>query len=94
MISKDEVVKIAKLARLDLTEQEIKKIQKDLSSVLDYFNVLKNRELETGVEKEKLEIKNILRKDEASERNPVLADNLIKMAPDKKDGYIKVKAIL
>ena len=42
MISKDEVRHIAKLARLELTESETAKMQKDLSSILDYFDLLKN----------------------------------------------------
>ena len=42
MISREEVEHIAKLARLELTEVEVKKMQKDLSAILDYFNLLKN----------------------------------------------------
>ena len=41
MISKDEVQHIAKLARLELTEKEIEKMQKDLSEILGYFDLLK-----------------------------------------------------
>ena len=40
MISKEEVQHIAKLARLELTETEVEKMQKDLSAILDYFNLL------------------------------------------------------
>ena len=38
-------------------------------------------------------IKNILRKDEAVEKDNSMAEKLIQAAPDKKDDYIKVKAI-
>ena len=41
MISKDEVKHIAKLARLELTEKEVEKMQKDLSEILGYFDLLK-----------------------------------------------------
>ena len=41
MISKEEVQHIAKLARLELTEKEAEKMQKDLSEILDYFDLLK-----------------------------------------------------
>ena len=41
MISKEEVQHIAKLARLELTPQEIEKMQKDLSAIFDYFELLK-----------------------------------------------------
>ena len=41
MISKEEVEHIAKLARLELSDKETEKMQKDLSAILDYFNLLK-----------------------------------------------------
>ena len=41
MISKEEVEHIAKLARLELTEKEVGKMQKDLSAILNYFALLK-----------------------------------------------------
>ena len=41
MISKEEVRHIAELARLELSEKEIEKMQKDLSAILDYFDLLK-----------------------------------------------------
>ncbi len=92
MVSKDEVIHISKLARLELTEKEIEKMQKDLSSILDYFDVLKK------VKTEKLEIKdiaknNVLRSDKSLPENNNLAGDLIEAAPDKKDGYIKVKTV-
>jgi aspartyl/glutamyl-tRNA(Asn/Gln) amidotransferase C subunit len=93
MISKEEVGHIAKLARLELTEKETEKIQKDLSAILDYFNLLKK----APKPKESVKIAGDLsatRKDEAKPRDAGLAEKLIAAAPNKKDDYIKVKAIL
>ena len=42
MISKEEVEHIAKLARLELTGKETEKMQKDLTEILGYFDLLKN----------------------------------------------------
>ena len=92
MISKEEVEHIAKLARLELTEKEVAKMQKDLTEILDYFNLLKNvpEIKEAAVAYAKA---SALRKDEAVS-NHNTADKIIAASPDKKDGYIKVKAIL
>jgi len=96
MISKDEVLKIARLARLELSDAEVEKMQKDLSSILDYFDILKNIDTLSvkSYNKSSLIINSNLREDntifEKSENN----DKLIQSAPDKKDDYIKVKAIL
>ena len=94
MISKEEVLKIAKLARLELTEKEVKKMQKDLTAILDYFKVLKKAPRSTKATKVTQEQKNGLRKDEIKERPASLAGDLVQAAPQKKEGYVKVKAIL
>lgn len=96
MISKDEVKNIAKLARLELTENEVEKMQKDLSGILDYFNVLKkaNTKKVGEIKKEFLNLEKVTRKDKVIEQSASLANNLVGQAPDKKDGYIKVKSIL
>jgi aspartyl-tRNA(Asn)/glutamyl-tRNA(Gln) amidotransferase subunit C len=96
MLSKEEVLKIAKLARLELSEKEVETMQKDLSAVLDYFEILKkidtsNVKLEN---KDILDIEKITRKDEVLFENNKTNDWLLNQASDKKDDYIKVKAIL
>lgn len=95
MISKEEVEHIAKLARLELTEKEVEKMQKDLTEILDYFNLLKKapKSSLTLASGQAPKADEHLRKDEAKIRDEGLAGNLIKAAPDKKDDYIKVKAI-
>jgi len=92
MISKEEVQHIAKLARLELTEVEVKKMQKDLTEILDYFKLLKNV---PGIKIKKLDVKSQnLRGDKVLPRNAGTAEKIISAAPDKKEGYIKVKTIL
>ena len=92
MISKDEVKHIAKLARLEPTEKEIGKMQKDLSAILDYFNLLKKSPSPAKI----LSQQNLggqAREDKVVSSHDI-RDELIAAAPDKKDDYIKVKAIL
>lgn len=96
MISKIEVEKIARLARLELSEDEIKKMQKDLSAILDYFNLLKKADTQKiKTKKEPLGfLQNIVREDKVVEKNRSLTDDLVKMAPDRKERHIKVRTIL
>lgn len=91
MISEEEVKRIAKLARLELNETEIKKMQKDMSAILDYFDLLKKAP-KVKVQNQKSEIKK-LRTDEVISSYD-MRDEIIAAAPDKKDDYIKVKTIL
>lgn len=92
MISKEEVKHIAKLARIDLTENEIEKMQKDLSGILDYFNLLKKAPKIKKIENNFGNLES-LRKDEVVSSHNIV-DELIAATPDKKDDYIKVKSIL
>ncbi len=101
MITKEEVQHIAKLARLELSEKEIENMQKDLSAILDYFRLLEKANTRIYADNnadlrgnEKRGKKNELRGDEAVGKPASLANNLVQAAPDKKDGYVKVKAIL
>lgn len=91
MISKEQVQHIAKLARLELTQKEIEKMQKDMSAILDYFDLLKSAP-KLKAEKQALADNKHLRKDAAESSQ--LSDKIVASAPDQKDGYIKVKAIL
>ncbi|MBU3934727.1 Asp-tRNA(Asn)/Glu-tRNA(Gln) amidotransferase subunit GatB [Patescibacteria group bacterium] len=105
MISKEEVIKISKLARLKLSEGEVSKMQKDLSEVFNYFNLLKKAKSQSkaavfsvGIKnkKEKEEsigIKRITREDRADSQLEPVVKKLIEAAPDKKNSHIKVKSI-
>jgi len=92
MISKQEVEHIASLARLELTEKEIEKLQKDMSAILDYFNLLQRApkpETTAGIYNDL----SSTREDEAISSHNIV-DELIGAAPDKKDDYVKVHSIL
>jgi len=94
MISKEEVQRIAKLARLGLTEKEVEKFQKELSSILDYIEKLREVDV-SDIEplSHPFEVRNVSRKDEiltAAGRG----EKLLKLAPEEKKGYLKVKSIL
>ncbi len=93
MLSKEDVLKIAELARIALTNAEVEKFQKDLSAVLDYVDELKLVDV-SGLEEvsQVTGLVNVQREDKT-----VTAENheaIFKNAPEMKDGYYKVKAIL
>lgn len=98
MINREQVNHIAKLARIKLTEQELKKFQKELSSILNYFKTLS----EVDVSKIEptfhasegfIDKKTLMRPDKSESQPEKVVDDLIKLAPNKKARHIKVKAI-
>lgn len=93
MLSKEEVLKIAKLSRIALSDAEVEKFQKDLSTVLEYVEELKQVNVD-GLEEvsQVTGLVNVQRPDlaEMSEAHK----EIFSQAPEMKDGYYKVKAIL
>ena len=89
MLSKKEVIHIAKLARLGLAEKEISRLQKELSLILDYFEVLKTADV-SEVKVSPVNF-NIFRKDET-----LISDKetISKLTQDAEKGYFKVKSPL
>lgn len=94
MINKEEVKHIAKLARLGLTEKEIEQLQKELSSILDYFEKLKKVDI-SGIEPttHSILVENVMRDDERR-KSKVESRKLLDLAPETKESYLKVKSIL
>ncbi|HOX30093.1 MAG TPA: Asp-tRNA(Asn)/Glu-tRNA(Gln) amidotransferase subunit GatC [Candidatus Paceibacterota bacterium] len=94
MLSKEETKHIAKLARLGLSETEIERYQKDLSSILDYIEKLKEVDIKgTKPFTHPIEISNITRIDKAKPQPTEIAKKLIDLMPGQKDGYLKVKSV-
>jgi aspartyl-tRNA(Asn)/glutamyl-tRNA(Gln) amidotransferase subunit C len=93
MLSKEDVLKLAKMARIALSDAEVEKFQKNLGTVLEYVDELKQVNTE-GLEEvnQVTGLVNVQREDKA-----VVSDNhqeIFSQAPEMKDGYFKVKAIL
>lgn len=95
MLTKEEVIKIATLARIELTEAEVEKFQKDLSAVLEYVDELKQVNVD-GIEEisQVTGLVNVQRDDKAVMADDDTKELIFKNAPETKDGYYKVKAIL
>lgn len=96
MISKEEVKKIAGLARIRLSEDEEESFQKDLSSILDYVETL--NEVDVLMVEPTLNAvsgSNIVREDEqVGKTSKDDIATIIESAPNHADGLIKVKAVL
>jgi aspartyl-tRNA(Asn)/glutamyl-tRNA(Gln) amidotransferase subunit C len=97
MISKDDAKKVAKLARLGVSEKEAEKFQKELSAVLKYFEMIDEADV-SKVEPTFHSAEEFLnkgaRKDEAKPQDEIVVEKIIKAFPEKKERYLKVKAIL
>ncbi len=92
-ITKQEVEHVARLARLELSEQEKEKLTDQLSNILTYVEKLNELDT-TGVEPTAhvLDIKNVMRDDVVV---PGLTqEQALANAPDKAAGHYKVPKII
>lgn len=97
MISREDIVKLANLSRLNLSEDEIARMQGEMTSILAYVDKLKSAAgSETGPVMSVN--RNVLREDANAHEGGIYTEKLIGLAPQKaqtKDGwYLKVKKIL
>ena len=65
MIDRDQVLHVAALARLELSEEEVERMSRELSSVLDYIEKISELDLDAvPPTSHVVEVDNVLRPDE------------------------------
>lgn len=94
-LSKKEIEHIAKLARLDLTDEELKKYGSQLSDILNYIDLLKEVDA-AGVEPtaQVTGMENIFREDAAKDWDKKEIKEALCQAPELENNQVKVKRVL
>lgn len=92
MITKEDVKHVAKLARLELTEEEIDKYSTQLGSILEYVQQM-NEVDTTGIEPmpHAIPVTNVMRDDVVKYEQT--KEELMKNAPYEEDGFFRVPKI-
>jgi aspartyl-tRNA(Asn)/glutamyl-tRNA(Gln) amidotransferase subunit C len=91
-ISREDVLHVARLARLELAEGEVEKFQEQLSAILEAISTVSELDLE-GVEptSHPLDLVNVWDEDEPRPSLPV--ELALRNAPDPEDGYFGVPPV-
>jgi aspartyl-tRNA(Asn)/glutamyl-tRNA(Gln) amidotransferase subunit C len=89
MIDREQVLHVARLARLGLTEEEVEAMSGELSTILDHVDKISELDLE-GVEPTShvIELQNVLRPDEPRPSWP--RERVLESAPDPAEGAFRV----
>ena len=89
MIDRDQVLHVARLARLRLSEEEIERMPRELSTILDHIEKINELDLDS-VEPTShvVEVENVLRADEPRESWP--RERTLGLAPDPAEGGFRV----
>ncbi len=81
MISREQVLHVARLARLRLSEDEIDRMSRELSTVLDHIEKISELDLDgVAPTSHVIEVDNVMRADEPRESWPV--ERALEAAPD------------
>jgi aspartyl-tRNA(Asn)/glutamyl-tRNA(Gln) amidotransferase subunit C len=92
-LTREEVLHVARLARVHLTDADVEKFRDQLSSIIEHFDVLRQIDT-TGVEPttHTLPLENVMAPDEPE---PSLGkDEVLAIAPSQHEGYLRVRAVL
>lgn len=93
LISREEVLHIARLAKLRLTEEEVELYQKQLGRILEYFKKLEELDTsEVAPLEHALQLQNVLRADEPKPSLPIA--DVMKNAPKQREGFFVVPKVI
>ena len=89
MIDREQVLHVARLARLKLSDEEVERMSGELSGILDHVERISQLDLE-GVEPTShvIELENVLRPDVLRPSWP--REDMLERAPDPADGAFRV----
>ncbi len=90
-----EVKKFADLARIEISEDDLSKMAKEIEAVLEYVGQIKNAISDKNERRiESAAVRNVFRDDEKSHERAVNKKKILESAPQKEGELIKVKKIL
>ncbi len=92
-LSREEVLHIAKLARLGLTEDEVSRLRSELSDLLEHFKELQQVDTtDVPPTTQSIPLKNVTREDKAVPSLP--PDEVLANAPHREGDFFRVRAVL
>jgi len=94
MLEIKDIEKLAKLARIELTQEEKEKLPKEVDNILGYVAQLKEVTLAISEVKKAGDLKNVMREDTNPTTTGTNTKDIVANMPDSQDDYLKVEKIL
>jgi len=92
-LSREEVLHIARLARVGMTDEDVARMSEQLSNILENFEILKEVDTaEVPPTAQSIALENVLRKDEIIPSLP--PEDVLANAPRREEDFFKVNAVL
>jgi aspartyl-tRNA(Asn)/glutamyl-tRNA(Gln) amidotransferase subunit C len=90
----EDIKKLAEMARLDMSDQEMSDMAHDFDGILEYVGHVQEAVRMSQVDDVKFSFTNVMREDIVTNEPGFCTDKIIAQFPDQADGYLKVKQIL
>ncbi len=90
----EDIKKLAEMARLDMSDQEMSDMAHDFDGILEYVGHVQEAVRMSQVDDVKFSFTNVMREDIITNEPGFCTDKIIAQFPDQADGYLKVKQIL
>lgn len=92
-ISREEVLHVARLARVGVSDEDVEKMTQQLSNILENFTALQQLDTE-GVPPtaQSIPLVNVIKPDEVRPSLP--QDDVLKNAPQREGEFIRIRAVL
>ena len=94
MLEIKDIDRLAKLARIELTDAEKEKLLKDIDPILGYVTQIKEVAGNMDAEKKAFEHRNIMRPDDNVTATGSNTEAIVADMPESERNYLKVKKIL
>ena len=92
-LTREEVLHVAKLARVGVTDEDVAKFQGQLSDILDHFSALSEIDtMDVPPTTQSLPVVNVMGQDEPRPSLP--QEEVLQNAPIQQEGYLRVRAVL
>ncbi len=92
-LSREEVLHIARLARLGMSDEEVERAREQLSNILENFEILQSVDTnDVPPTAQSLALQNVLRKDEPCDSFP--RKDILANAPQEDEDSFRVRAVL
>lgn len=92
-LTREDVLKLAQLSRLHLTDEEIERFQKEIEAILGYVEQLQSVDVSLEPTYQVTGLENVTRPDKVVDYG-ASPEDLLKNAPATEEGHIKVKRML
>ncbi len=94
MATREEVKKLAALARISVPEQELERFTKEFDAILAYVSQLEELKLPKDLKEDKPALRNVFRADENPTAPSTWTKKLVDAFPEKENDYLVVKRVI